>query len=108
MFSLGVELFVEILQGIEPGGVHRQYLAHAENQNVRLLAGALERGFELVDRAEKERAEDAVNHHPFGNLFANERMVRAFGFGHFVNRGELSDGENSFEQEVSWAQFEDM
>src|SRR5438094_986682 len=51
MFSLGVELFVEVLQGIETGRVHRQYLAHAENQNVRLLAGALERGMNFASGA---------------------------------------------------------
>src|SRR5205823_14838023 len=57
VFSLGVKLLVQALQGVESGGVHRQHLAHTEDENVGFLPGSLEGGLQFVRGAEKERAE---------------------------------------------------
>ena len=56
MFTFGVKFLVKVFQRIETGGVHCQHLAHAEDENVRFLAGALEGGLEFVGRPEEEDA----------------------------------------------------
>jgi hypothetical protein len=99
VFAALAKFVMEIFQGVEAGGVHGEHFSHAENQHLRILAGALERGFEFVDSAEKERAKDAEDEDAIGNFFADKRVVGALGFGGLIDRGDLRCFGDAFDEE---------
>src|ERR1051325_7142423 len=99
MLAFALQFLKEIFEGVEAGGVHGHDLAHAQDEDVRLLALAFEDGFELVHRAEKEGPGHAKDHYPFGHLFADERMVGAFSLGAYIHGHDLGGFRGTFDEQ---------
>ena len=99
MAAFAMELSVQILEGIQAGGIHRHDFAHAQDEHFRLAALAYERGFELVHRAKKEGAHHAIDHHAWRYLLSHEGMMRAFGFGAFIDRHDLGRFRGAFDEQ---------
>lgn len=83
------QLFVKVFQRIEARRIHGQHFAHPQGQNSRPPPRPLERRFELVGHAEEKCAENTKNKHFLRHLFADQRMVSAFGVGTLVHRHDL-------------------
>lgn len=72
VFAFAAEFFVKVFEGVQAAGVYDDDGAHAQDENVGLLVGALESGFEFVGGAEKECAEDAIDHDAVRDFLAGE------------------------------------
>jgi len=99
MFAPLAEFVVKIFKGIEASGIDSQHFSHAQNEDLRLLAGTLEGGFKFVDSAKEESAENAKDEDAVRNFFADKRMVSALGFGGLIHRGNLRRFRDAFDEE---------
>lgn len=96
---VAAEFGVEVLEGVEAGGVHGEHGAHAQEQDVGDVANLVQGGFEPVGDAEGERAEDFKEGDALGEFAAGEGVRPGLGFGVFLDEGDTGGFGDAFEEQ---------
>ena len=103
------EVFVvQMFQRVQRAGIHADDLVYLEYQHIRFGAGLGKDGFELVRRAEEQRAEHAVDHHAFRHGFAYQGVLAIVGQRRLVRQadvGEVGDAPDKEENGDEHADF---